>query len=205
MKDNKNVKFVQATKEVLKELGIEIKTTQIYEFYSKLLKEKNWNIAKSKKILLDNIIYENLSSTELVQNIMNLDHLKVIEEIHKRLGHSIKTQDDMLDSYGVGAIVDWQNPNVILKVAIMYRKEQSKNVNNMVVNNFFDVFSEKHIIKLRKAMNEYECSRGILYTNSNNIPYKYYKMAEENSIEIVDYEDMLKIAYQIDYKNQQKS
>lgn len=203
MKNSKNVQFVQATKEILKDLGIEIKTTQIYELYSKLLKEKNWNIAKSKKINLDRIIYENCTTSELIQNIQNLDHVKVIEEIHKRLGHEIEIKDENLESYGICSIVDWKKTKEIeLKVAVMYRKEQSKNLENMIVNNFFDVFSEKHIIRLKKAMNMYNCKRGILYTNSNNIPYKFYKMAEENGIEIVDYEDMLKLAYQIDYKNQ---
>lgn len=44
-----NVAFVQKTKEILKEMGVEVKTTQIYELYSKLLNEKNWNQAKAKK------------------------------------------------------------------------------------------------------------------------------------------------------------
>lgn len=52
--DNKT--FVKKSQEILKEMGVEVKSTQLYELYSKLSGEKNWNVAKSKKVEFHNLV-----------------------------------------------------------------------------------------------------------------------------------------------------
>lgn len=46
--DNKH--FVIRAKTILKDMGVEASTSQIYELFSKLNGEKNWNVAKSKNL-----------------------------------------------------------------------------------------------------------------------------------------------------------
>lgn len=45
-----NKAFVRLAQELLKEQGVEMKTTQLYELFSKLIDNSNWNVVKAKGV-----------------------------------------------------------------------------------------------------------------------------------------------------------
>lgn len=51
-----NSAFVKKSQAILKELGAEVKTTQLYELFARLQGEKNWNTAKPKGKLFSEVI-----------------------------------------------------------------------------------------------------------------------------------------------------
>jgi hypothetical protein len=192
-KSVENIKLVQSTKEILKQMGVEMKTTQIYEFYSKLIGYQNWNLAQSKGVVfLDKVIYENYTLEELVLNHKNLSLSLIVKEIHKRMKKEPVTNfDEKTNPFGICQVINWNDK----KVAIMTRDS-----NELLTNEGWN-FTEKHLFKLSKAMAVNGCSQGILYTVSHSLPHILYKKAMDHLIEIVDYEDLLRLARQIDSKN----
>lgn len=192
-KSVENIKLVQSTKEILKQMGVEMKTTQIYEFYSKLIGYQNWNLAQSKGVVfLDKVIYENYTLEELVLNHKNLSLSLIVKEIHKRMKKEPVTNfDEKTNPFGICQVINWNDK----KVAIMTRDS-----NDPLTNEGWN-FTERHLFKLSKAMEANECRRGILYTVSHSLPNILYKKAMDHLIEIVDYEDLLRLARQIDSKN----
>lgn len=201
-----NEKLVQATKEVLKQMGVEIKTTQVYEMYSKLLGEKNWNIAKSKNTDFSKIIYQNESLENLVININNLDSSRIISEINKRIGHKVTELD--LNPWDTTHIIEWKRTSLNsdseieiedVKVMVMFCKEKSINLPNTDFKiSQPNAVTGKHISRIKKAMDKNECTHGIIYTSSEGLPGSLYKIASQLDIEIVDFEDMLNLARRVD-------
>jgi KaiC/GvpD/RAD55 family RecA-like ATPase len=59
--DNKAI--VKKSQEILESIGVEVKTTQLYEFYSKLNDEPNWNIARAKGITFASVLTSNMPLT----------------------------------------------------------------------------------------------------------------------------------------------
>ena len=141
-------------------------------------------LAKAKNINFFNVIYEKESLENLVKNIDNLDSIKVISEIHKRLDHKI----ELVDSNNELCLSHIVTMSKDTKIAIMTRASASPH--NKV--------SAKHVLNLIKAMNNYECNRGIIYTSSSGVVKSLYDLAKENNIEIVDHEDMINMANRMD-------
>lgn len=177
----KNVQFIQRSKEELKAMGIEISTTQLYEFYSKLILKTNWNVAKSKNIdFQEKIIYENQSCENLVSHIQNLNSDLVLQQIFQRQGFSMNMMDSSINRYGVSGIVSWSDNK---KIMVMY-------VDRIV--------GSKKISLLAKAMDEFSCSHGVILTLATDLPAALYKMAMEHGIELVDQEDLFRLSKRID-------
>lgn len=195
MSNENNVQFVQKTKELLKEMGFEIKTTQLYEMYSKLIGEKNWNIAKTKKSNFLSSLLENFNLVDLVKNIENINAIKVIERIHIEQGHSVTLINYALDNCGITHIVQW---NKDIKVAIMTLCDKDPKSLNYKKN------TGKYISRLEKSMDTNNCSHGIIYTSAIDFPKSVRRAASDLGIEVVDFHDMLKIAIKIE-SNKEKS
>lgn len=73
MSKSDNKVLVLKSKKIFNQLGIEVKTSQLYEFFSKLNNEKNWNIAKSKNLTFANAL--NFTAPNFIPTgILDLDN-----------------------------------------------------------------------------------------------------------------------------------
>lgn len=121
---------------------------------------------------------------DLIEGIESFDHELVVSMLHKKLGHKVSQVDSKIDPFGISLVVDWPNKG---KIAVMIRVGSRK-------------ITGKHIHKLSKGMAAMGCDRGILYTSAEDLPQAVYKNAVEYKIEVVDHEDMLRLARQIEAK-----
>lgn len=64
-KDNKDI--IDKSKKILTEFGYDIKTSHLYELYSKLNDEASWNVAKAKNIQFSNV----LNQEEVIKQYQN--------------------------------------------------------------------------------------------------------------------------------------
>lgn len=178
-----NSKIVQSTKEILKEFGIEIKTTQIYEMYSKILGEKNWNIAKSKNVDFSKVFYSSLKLEDLAKNLEKIDKDKFVKEFFKRKKMIFEDRKSDVDEFGISGIlisINGERSVVFIK---------NKNYFNL---NF------KHINNLTKSMEKNNCVRALIITNEVNLSSDIYKLAKDFDIDILDNEDLLLICRRVD-------
>jgi DNA segregation ATPase FtsK/SpoIIIE-like protein len=121
---------------------------------------------------------------DLIEGIESFDHELVVAMMHKRLDHKVTQVDSKIDPNGISLIVDWPGKG---RIAVMIRVGSKK-------------ITGKHIHKLNKGMQLMNCDRGILYTAAEDLPAAVYKNAIEHKIEVVDHEDMLRLARQIEAK-----
>lgn len=121
---------------------------------------------------------------DLIEGIESYDHDLVVSMLHKKLGHKVTQVDSKIDPFGISLVVDWPNKG---KIAVMIRAGAKK-------------ITGKHLHKLSKGMNAMGCDRGILYTSAEDLPQAVYKNAIDLKIEVVDHEDMLRLARQIEAK-----
>lgn len=68
-----NKQFVKKSQAILKELGIETKTSVLYEFFAKLQGDKNWNVAKDKKVPFERILGASRALRRVPTGIEGLD------------------------------------------------------------------------------------------------------------------------------------
>jgi hypothetical protein len=127
--------------------------------------------------------YKNKKMAELMMSIESHDSKTVISVLHEKLGHQVSEMEEGNNLY-ISHIVDVSKD---IKIAVITRAIKDRN--NVGV---------KHIQNLVKAMNVYECSKGIIYTSSSKITAQIYKMAKEFNIEIIDHEDLIKFSLKID-------
>jgi hypothetical protein len=130
-------------------------------------------------------LYKLKKISDLCKGIESFDADLVIMILHRKLGHKVELLNSKIDAHGVSMIVDWVKKNSSTKVAVGLRVNAK--------------LSNKHIMKLRRGMQEYNCPRGILYTSMDDLPQNLYKLAGENNIEIVDHEDLTRLARQIEF------
>lgn len=130
-------------------------------------------------------LYKLKKLSDLVQTIESVDSEIVIRILHKALNHKIESVNSMVDTNGLSHVVTWPTG---VKVAIMIRVGDKVKV------------SPKHIGRLSQGMAAYGCTRGIIYTSANDLPQTVYKAAIEAKIELVDHEDLLRLARQIESK-----
>lgn len=121
---------------------------------------------------------------DLIEGIESYDADLVVSMLHKKLGHKVTQVDSKIDPFGISLVVDWPNKG---KIAVMIRAGAKK-------------ITGKHLHKLSKGMQNMGCDRGILYTSAEDLPQAVYKNAIDLKIEVVDHEDMLRLARQIEAK-----
>lgn len=129
-------------------------------------------------------LYKLKKLPDLIEGIESYDHNVVVAMMHKRLNHGVTPVDSTIDPFGISLIVEWPNKG---KIAVMVRVHSKK-------------ITAKHLNNLYKGMQTMGCDRGILYTSAEDLPATVYKAAVEKRIELVDFEDMLKLARQIEAK-----
>lgn len=129
-------------------------------------------------------IYDNKKLNELVQSIESHEAELVVSILHKRTGHQVEKIDSSSNMQGISHII---SINKDVKVAVITRASATKKK-----------VSKKHLINLKKAMTIHECVRGIIYTSMTDLSASLYKFATEMNIEIVDHEDMLRMAFRIE-------
>lgn len=122
---------------------------------------------------------------DLIEGIEGYDHDLIIAMMHKRLEHKVTQIDSKIDPNGISLIVEWPGKG---RIAVMIRVGSKK-------------ITGKHIHKLNKGMQYMKCDRGILYTSAEDLPAAVYKNAIEHKIEVVDHEDMLRLARQLEAKS----
>lgn len=133
-------------------------------------------------------IYDNKKLNELVQSIESNEAELVVSILHKRTGHKVEKIDSSSNMQGVSHIIEI---NKDVRVAVVTRASATKKKVN-----------KKHLVNLKKAMTIHECVRGIIYTSSTDLSAALYKAADERDIEIVDHEDMLRMAFRIEQGEQ---
>lgn len=121
---------------------------------------------------------------DLIEGLESFDHDLVVSILHKKLGHKVTQVDSKIDPFGISLVVDWPNKG---KIAVMIRAGAKK-------------ITGKHLHKLSKGMASMGCDKGILYTSAEDLPQAVYKTAIDLKIEVVDHEDMLRLARQIEAK-----
>lgn len=129
-------------------------------------------------------LYQFKKLSDLCRGIEGYEPHLVISILHQKLGHDVKILDARIDPYGISLIVDWPNK---FKVAVAIRVKSK--------------LTGKHIKKLEQGMKEYNCPRGIIYTSQEDLPKALYQEAVALKIEIVDHEDLIKMARQIEAKH----
>lgn len=127
-------------------------------------------------------IYSLRKLSDYVKEIKYYDLQLVLKRLHEEMGHKVQLVNHELDSYGIGLIIEWPSKR---KSAVMFK----------------DKISGKHINKLSKGMEINDCERGILYSLDKDLPVSLYKWAAESNIEIVDYEDLLRLTIQTEEKS----
>lgn len=128
-------------------------------------------------------LYRLKKLSDLVQSIESVDSEIVIRILHKQLNHTVESVNSLIDPNGLSHIVTWSNG---VKVAIMIRVGDRVKV------------TPKHLSKLSQGMAHFGCSRGIIYTSANDLQTTVYKQAVDLKIELVDHEDLLRLARQIE-------
>ena len=188
--DSFNPIFLDNLKKLLNKKGLQISYEELEEVLESLLKT---DLKKNKKIIiLEQVLIKNAQLVSLVENLISLPGHLIIKELHLRLKHNIEEKNYLTDPYGISQVVNWTGKG---KVAVMTRLGLIKNKLD------YHKINSKHIRNLSKAMDVYGCTRGILYTSLEDIPATLYKQAIDYNIEIVDFEDLLRLAHQIDEKN----
>ena len=188
--DSFNPIFLDNLKKLLNKKGLEISYEELEEVLESLLKT---DLKKNKKIIiLEQVLIKNAQLVSLVENLTSLPGHLIIKELHLRLKHTVEEKNHLTDPYGISQVVNWTNKG---KIAVMTKLGLIKNKLD------YHKINSKHIRKLSKAMEVYGCTRGILYTSLEDIPATLYKQAIDCNIEIVDFEDLLRLAHQIDEKN----
>lgn len=128
----------------------------------------------------------------MIEHAENLDKSLVLDEIFKRDGKRVIDKfDGEVNEYGISHIVDWgkDSEGNDIKVAVMARlKLKTCKV------------SGKHLSRVKKFMDLYECTHGVIYTVEENIPSAVYKIAAQLGIELVDGEDLRSITKRIDQR-----
>jgi hypothetical protein len=128
-------------------------------------------------------LYSLKKLSDLVQSIESVDSEIVVQILHKTMKHKIESVNSKVDPDGISHIVTMPNG---VKLAVMIRVGDKIKI------------SAKHITKLKQAMARFGCSRGIVYTSAIDLNQSSYKLAIEGKIELVDHEDMLRLAHQIE-------
>lgn len=128
--------------------------------------------------------YKHKKLTDLIKGVESYNAELVVTLLHEKQGHRVEPLDSKIDNFGISHIVHWNND---IKVAVMTRcQANAKKITG------------KHIGRLKKAMDINECTHGIIYTSSTDLPNSLYKVANELGIEVVDHEDMYKAAYKVE-------
>jgi hypothetical protein len=130
-------------------------------------------------------LYKLKKLSDLVKSIENenVDADTVIGMLHKSMGHTIGSVDSKIDPNGVSHIVTMPND---VKLAVVIR------VGDKIKP------TPKHILRLAQGMKINGCTRGIIYTSANDLPQNVYKLANDSNIKIVDHEDLVRLALQIE-------
>lgn len=128
----------------------------------------------------------NVSAEQLVKMIKIVGPTQVFSMMHQEMDHEVELKDHRTDPHGILMIVTWPERG---KVVIAYRSQES-------------LITAKHINQISRSMEANNCQRAILYTTKDDLPSSLYRMATENNIEIIDREDLLRLARQIDAENE---
>ena len=168
------------------------KEQDIRRLLKKFMKPLKGEFAFLKPKIIEDVIdgnslidfYRNKKLDELMRSIESFDAKTVVTVLHERLDHQVEEME-AANQLGVSHIVTMSKDT---KIAIMTRASASPH--NKV--------SAKHVLNLIKAMNNYECNRGIIYTSSSGVVKSLYDLAKENNIEIVDHEDMINMAIRME-------
>lgn len=128
-------------------------------------------------------LYRLKKLSDLVQMIDNIDGEIVVSMLHKFLGHTIESVNSLTDNNALSHVITWKNGT---RVAVMTRVGSKVKI------------TKKHVMQLSNGMAAQGCTRGILYTSANDLPQALYKDCMEEGIELVDHEDFLRIARQIE-------
>lgn len=127
-------------------------------------------------------LYQLKKLAELAEGIHSFEPDLVISILHKRMKHEVKQLDSKIDPYGSSHIVTWNDGE---RVVVMTRVGGQK-------------ISLKHLEQLKRAIENYSCDKGILYSDSSGLPAQLYRFAVDNGIEIVDHEDLIRLCRQVD-------
>ena len=125
--------------------------------------------------------YKHKPLKELAKRFTSLNSEVVVTLLHESMGHQVEEINSALDPNNISHIVTWPNGE---KSAVMV-----KNVKRL---------SNKHITKLIQGIERLGCDNGILYTSADSASQSLYKFANENEIELVDHEDFILLAGQVD-------
>ena len=125
--------------------------------------------------------YKHKPLKELAKRFTSLNSEVVVTLLHESMGHQVEEINSALDPNNISHIVTWPSGE---KSAVMV-----KNVKRL---------SNKHITKLIQGIERLGCDNGILYTSADSASQSLYKFANENEIELVDHEDFILLAGQVD-------
>lgn len=120
---------------------------------------------------------EHKSVLELCRSIDTLPPEKVLEKLHQSMGDKVGIVEPN-NPYMLSLIIKKQGG---VRIAVMFR-------------GFNDPLSAKHLGLVKKSLEVYDCYRGIIYTSKQDISDELYKIALDNKIEIIDKEDLIRLA-----------
>lgn len=121
---------------------------------------------------------------DLVKGIESNDAELIVTLLHEKQGQRVEPLDSKLDQFGISHIIHWNND---IKVAVLLRCQTNARK-----------ITGKHLQNIKRAMDLNECTHGIIYTSMNDLPNSLYKIANQLNIEVVDHEDMVRLAYKVD-------
>ena len=157
---------------------------QATEIMEEVIKDINLVSFNAPNEKLSHFNLEEMTLEEMVLKLHLIDQEKFVFILHSRMLHNPTAINSKIDPYGLSLIAQWTDKE---SVAIMIRTNQQK-------------VTAKHIHSLAKGMEANSCKKGIIYTSSENLPSALYKLAQEHEIELVDQEDLLRIARTTDKK-----
>lgn len=135
-------------------------------------------------------LYKHKKLSELAQNIdkANIDAKVVISMMHKASPHKkIEVLEDNLDEFGLTHILTALNGQ---RIAITIKKGIKK-------------IMPKHLQDFSQGIKANGCDKGIMYVAiPDTPPESAYKLARNNLIELVDMEDLIRMATKIDHANE---
>jgi hypothetical protein len=125
--------------------------------------------------------YKHKPLKELTKRFKSLNSEVVISLLHEAMHCEVEELNSSLDPDNISHIVKWTNGD---RTAVMVKNQKR--------------ISNKHVIKLIQGIGRLNCDNGILYTSAETVGQTMYKYANENEIELVDYEDLCLLAEQVD-------
>ena len=172
-----NKQVVEFTIKILTARSTKVKISHIYQFYSKFLGYKSYQIAKSKNVCFYHAIKEVIKVSGLsINSVIKMKTLNVFDEIFKELNYSIdiKILNELIDK-----IPNFNQSHTAYSTSRVYLGKTDRGYNIFSHNNSPIILGEE-VEKKKEVL--YNILHHFLITNNTGITLHYWTGTESQQI-----------------------